>query len=329
MEQVPQADELPVGERSVEQATRKSRSGVQIPGGAAGFAPPLAFRVPEHLDVVDSTNRYLADLVREGLSDGAEVPEGYAVVAEEQSAGRGRLERTWQAPPGSGLLCSIFFRPDLAADELHLTAWAVALAAVSACRETAGIEIALKWPNDLLAATELVSRPGGEAAGSNGAGGEARKVGGMLSEVLGRTLGTAPGNSRGPGGVVVGIGINVNWPCGWPPEETDDEDLASIAATATALNRLAGREIDRWDLARRLLGHAGEENAELGTTPGRRRVASRYRLACSTIGRKVRVQLADESVLGTAVDLDDSGQLVVSTETCLRTISAGDVVHLR
>lgn len=288
----------------------------------------MPFAVPERLTVVDSTNRYLADLARDGLPDRSQVPEGYAVVADRQTKGRGRLSRTWEAPAGTGLLCSILFRPDLAPDQLHLTAWAVALAAVRACREIAGVELVLKWPNDLLARSPAAV-PGGASAEGGGGAGEP-KVAGVLAEVLPRL---ATGASllwpEAPSGVVVGIGINVNWPPDWPPEHTTEEELASIADTATALNRIAGREIDRSELATRLLGHTGEWNARLSSEHGRRSLASQYRLVCSTIGRKVRVQLADESVTGRAVDVDDAGRLVVSNDTCLRTISAGDVVHLR
>ena len=150
-------------------------------GGSPG-GRPVPFAVPEHLEVVDSTNRYLLDLARAGLDDGSEVPEGYAVVAERQSEGRGRLQRRWEAPTGTAVLCSILFRPDLPPEDLHLVPWAVALAALEACREVAGVELAPKWPNDLLAAARG-SLP--ERAASM-AGSEGRKVAGVLSEILRR-----------------------------------------------------------------------------------------------------------------------------------------------
>ena len=68
--------------------------------GGAADGRPVPFLVPERLQVVDSTNRYLVDLARAGLSDGSQVPEGYGVVADHPTAGRGRLSRTWEAPPG-------------------------------------------------------------------------------------------------------------------------------------------------------------------------------------------------------------------------------------
>jgi len=277
-------------------------------GPSAGA--PVPFAVPERLQLVDSTNRYLADLVRAGVVAGSEPPAGYAVVAEQQSAGRGRLDRRWEAPAGSAVLCSILFRPDLAVEQLHLTAWAVALAATQACRETAGVELSIKWPNDLLV---------GE-----------RKLGGILSEIVAAgPSANAPDAPRRPPSVVVGLGLNLNWPSAWPPEGSKDPELASIAAHGAALNRVVGHEIDRDELTAGLLCSAGKWNEELASKEGRLRLSSAYRRSCSTIGREVRVELADETVFGTALDLDDAGCLLVSTGTCLRTIAAGDVVHVR
>src|SRR4051812_27340870 len=109
----------------------------------------------------------------------AGAPEGLAAVADHQTAGRGRLGRAWVAPPGASLLLSVLFRPDLAPERLHLTTAAVALAAAEACEAVAGVLPVLKWPNDLLVGD--------------------RKLAGVLAE------------SRLPA-VVVGIGLNVNWP---------------------------------------------------------------------------------------------------------------------
>jgi BirA family biotin operon repressor/biotin-[acetyl-CoA-carboxylase] ligase len=117
------------------------------------------------LPEVDSTNRYLRDLARAGAAD------GLVVVADHQSAGRGRLGRTWEAPPGGALLVSILFRP---AGPGWLVPAAVALAAADAC----GPEVSIKWPNDLLVGD--------------------RKLAGVLAEA-------------DAGAVVVGIGINVAW----------------------------------------------------------------------------------------------------------------------
>ncbi|HZJ25606.1 MAG TPA: biotin--[acetyl-CoA-carboxylase] ligase [Acidimicrobiia bacterium] len=130
----------------------------------------------EHLDRVDSTNRYVLDAARAGA------PEGLVAVADHQTAGRGRLGRAWMAPPGASLLVSVLLRPEVAPDRLHVCTAAAALAMSDAVGLTAGFVPDLKWPNDLLA--------GG------------RKLAGLLAEV-----------DMGPRAtvraVVVGIGVNV------------------------------------------------------------------------------------------------------------------------
>lgn len=272
--------------------------------GDKGDCPLVVpFAIPERLVEVDSTNRYLADLVRHGLADGQPVPEGYAVVAGHQSAGRGRLSRRWVSPPGSALLCSVLLRPALEPAQLHLGAWAVSLAALRACEDVARVRLSIKWPNDLLARVADGEPP-------------ERKVAGVLSEVVGPAL-------------VVGVGVNVNWPAQWPPSGAADPVLKSIAAGATALNRVAGALVDGEALLARFLRHLSGLSSALRSPSGRHELSSAYRACCSTIGREVLVELADESFTGRALDVDDEGCLIVSTQVCLRTVAAGDLVHLR
>ncbi len=131
----------------------------------------------------DSTNRYLLDEARAGAAG------GLVVVADHQTAGRGRLGRRWEAPAGANLLVSVLLRPSLPIEELHLCTVAMALATRAACSAvTAGAVVpVLKWPNDVMV---------GE-----------RKLAGILAE-------TIPGDG-GSRAVVVGMGLNVAWP---PPE---------------------------------------------------------------------------------------------------------------
>src|SRR5439155_18288114 len=111
-------------------------------GGMASYGYKI-WDVRRHADL-DSTNRQAADLARAGA------PEGVVVVADHQTAGRGRLGRAWEAPPGSSLLMTVLLRPALDAARLHLVTMAVALAAADACAEAAGFAPALQWPNDLV-----------------------------------------------------------------------------------------------------------------------------------------------------------------------------------
>ncbi|MBK5288442.1 MAG: biotin--[acetyl-CoA-carboxylase] ligase [Acidimicrobiia bacterium] len=135
------------------------------------------------LTEVDSTNRYALDEARAGAA------AGLVVVADHQTAGRGRLGRVWVAPPGASLLVSVLLRPDLAPDQRHLVVIAAALAMAEAVHAETGVRAGLKWPNDLLVGD--------------------RKLAGILAEASGDA-------------VVVGIGVNLHW-------EDVPSELAEIA----------------------------------------------------------------------------------------------------
>jgi BirA family transcriptional regulator, biotin operon repressor / biotin---[acetyl-CoA-carboxylase] ligase len=216
--------------------------------------------------------------------DGA--PEGTVVVADFQSAGRGRLDRTWIAPPEASLLCSILLRPDLRLGQLHRCTQVIALAAAAACEQIAGVRPELKWPNDLLVGD--------------------RKLAGVLAEsVLTGTRVDA---------VIVGIGLNVNWPTELPDE----------LAQATALSHhrpSSAPAINRRTLLDALLANI--------TNPAADSLTEQFRSRLATVGQKVRVEVADGFVEGMAVDVLASGELVVDTEGGRRTFAVGDVVHLR
>ena len=146
-------------------------------------ATPARFGDVRWLADTDSTNQYALDRAREGAAD------GLVVVADHQRAGRGRLGRTWSAPPGASLLVSVLLRPELPPDDRHLVVMAAAVAMAEAVAATTGVEAELKWPNDLLVG--------------------ARKLAGILAEASGDA-------------VVVGIGVNLDWP-------EIPEELAEIA----------------------------------------------------------------------------------------------------
>jgi BirA family biotin operon repressor/biotin-[acetyl-CoA-carboxylase] ligase len=199
-------------------------------------------------------------------------------VAEHQTAGRGRLGRTWEAPAGASLLLSILLRPQLEPGRLHLVTAAVALAAADACEQVAGVRPDLKWPNDLLV--------------------DDRKLAGVLAEA------DLPS-------VVVGIGINVNW------GDTD------VPYGGVALDQASGRAVDRDAVLQGLLTALEPRLADWDA------LGSEYRRRCATVGRLVRVELTDETFTGTVADVTDEGHLLVDVGMCIRTVTAGDVVHLR
>jgi BirA family biotin operon repressor/biotin-[acetyl-CoA-carboxylase] ligase len=236
------------------------------------------------LDEVDSTNTYLRDRVRHGD------PAGLVVVADHQTAGRGRLDRRWESPPGANLLTSVLLRPACAPDDLHLCSGAVALAAADACADVAGVEPALKWPNDLLV---------GRA-----------KLAGVLAD--------AEFDGARLAAVVVGIGINVAWP---GPAEAGGTCLDDAGGAA--------QPVDKVVLLERLLEGLAARRPLLDDEAGRYALADEVRRRCATLGQRVRVTLPAGELIGVATAIDDAGRLVVETPSGPRAVSAGDVVHLR
>jgi BirA family transcriptional regulator, biotin operon repressor / biotin---[acetyl-CoA-carboxylase] ligase len=236
------------------------------------------------LDEVGSTNTYVLDQARLGA------PAGLVAVADHQTAGRGRLDRRWESPPGANLLASILLRPGCGNGDVHLCSGAVALAGADACREATGAEPVLKWPNDLLL--------------------DGLKLAGVLAEA----------QFAGPSltAVVVGIGINVAWP---GPAEAGGTCLDDAGGSA--------QPVDRQVLLDHLLGALGPRLALLDEAVGRGILADEVRRRCATIGQEVRVILSREELTGRAAAIDDAGHLVVETTSGPRTVSAGDVVHLR
>ena len=239
-----------------------------------------------------STNRDLLDAAAAGAADGT------VLVAAHQTAGRGRMDRTWTAPPGASLLASVLLRPAVPADRTFLLTLACGVAAIDAVAEVAGVRVGLKWPNDLVA----VDGPDAD-----------RKVAGILAESV-----IADGRVDA---VVVGMGLNVNWPSPLP---------ADLAAIATSLNRLAGREIELDAVLWSWLDHYERELSRLETDVGAA-LLTRVRSLSATIGRTVDVTLPDRTFAGRAVAVDDDGHLVVepSDGGGAVEVTMGDVVHAR
>lgn len=166
-----------------------------------------------HVNSVRETGSTNADLMEMGASG---APDRTVLRADYQSAGRGRLDRTWEAPPGVNLLVSLLFRE--VPSRLHVLTQVVAIAAASVARDECGVDVVLKWPNDLLIGTE--------------------KVAGILAQA-------APVNDAGHiPFVVVGIGCNLGWAppgaaslagAGWKKELTPDEFLHAMLPRIDAL----------------------------------------------------------------------------------------------
>ena len=254
----------------------------------------------ERYDVVSSTN----DVVTGWLRDG--VPEVCVAITDVQTAGRGRGDRTWSAPPGAALLASIGFRPTwLDPEHAWRLAAIVTLTMAEACEVAAGLRagtVQLKWPNDLVA---IDSRSG-----------EVRKVSGVLGETDG--LGTKEARA------VIGIGVNADWkPEDFPPE---------LATTMTSIAELApGQVIDREVIIHVFLERLEKATAQLraGTFP-----ADAWRTRQLTNGVPVRLEWPDgRSETVSALDVDtDSGALLVGElggGGQQRTVLVGEIQHLR
>ena len=240
------------------------------------------------LDIVETTGSTNADLLTRH-SAGEDI-DGAVLIAEHQSAGRGRNGRAWSTPPRSQIALSV----GIAARDVPTTAWGwvpllTGVAVVEAVRATSGVEANLKWPNDVLV---------GEG-----------KLAGILAEVA------APDPV-----IVVGLGLNVTLTA----EEAPDPRATSLLMLgSTMLDRsaLLGAvlaeltvRIDRWR-------SAGGPDATL---------VADYRRRSVTLGTRVRALLpGDREIIGVATDLDESGQLSIDTGAHTVTVSAGDITHLR
>ncbi|WP_323793951.1 biotin--[acetyl-CoA-carboxylase] ligase [Nocardioides sp.] len=245
----------------------------------------------EVADELPSTNAVAAARAREGA------PDGLVVVADHQRAGRGRLDRTWESPAGTSVTFSLLLRPTAPTRSWPwiplLTGYAVDKALKALWGTEAGVPaVGVKWPNDVLI---------GE-----------RKVAGILVERIDTPDGPA---------AVVGVGINVGL----------REDELPVPH-ATSLEIELARPVDRTDVLVDVLSAIREafDAWEAGGESRNARLAESYAAACVTVGRTVRVDLPDGSVLvGVATGIDADGQLLVDADGGVRAVAAGDVVHVR
>jgi BirA family biotin operon repressor/biotin-[acetyl-CoA-carboxylase] ligase len=240
---------------------------METPGATPSPAEPPTWPAGWHVQVVDETGSTNADLLAAAVVG---APDRTVLAARHQTAGRGRLDRTWVAPPGVNLLVSLLFTD--VQHVPHVLTQKIGVAAIVACERVANAKPTLKWPNDLLL--------------------DDRKLAGVLAQstfVDGRQA------------VVVGIGVNVGWA---PPDAArlgDEIDpLRVLAALLTAFDELPAV------------------------------IAGEYRSRLDTLGRSVRVELADGVLEGRAVDVEPDGRLLVLDECGItHRVDTGDVVHLR
>lgn len=261
--------------------------------------------VLHRLDVVDSTGSTNTDLAAAFTAEPVAWPEISVHATDFQSAGRGRLERTWQAPPRSSLAVSILFRPapggaTAPEDAYGWLSMLCATALATALRETAGVQAELKWPNDVIVS--------------------GRKVAGVLAQLV-----PAP---DGPPAVVVGAGVNVTLGRDELPVPTATSLLLEEATTLDTTVLLTGYLRQAASLYTGFLRTGGRAGEPIGGGPSlRERVSG----TMSTIGAPVRAELPGGATLeGTAVGLEPDGALaVLAADGTTNVVHAGDVVHLR
>lgn len=256
--------------------------GARIEAGLA--RSPVPYRIMVY-ETVPSTNELAASLARAGA------PEGTVVLADAQTAGRGRGGRPWFSPPGVNLYLSVVLRPHLAPRETGVFSFVASLALADAIREL-GLQPAIKWPNDLLL--------------------RRRKVAGTLVEVA--VTGMAVEH------VVLGLGVNVN-----VDRDTLRAGLGEAAQSATSLAIELGRPVDRVELATSLLGALAEWvviHREQGSEPLRRA----WEALDIVTGRRVVVRQDGVLIEGRARGVDADGHLEVEdTRGHRHRVTSGEV----
>ncbi len=229
---------------------------------------------------VTSTNDVAKRMARQGA------PAGTTVIADEQTAGRGRMARTWFAPRGSSLLLSVVLRPSLEPDQLPQLLMASALATARAIEDSTGLPVGLKWPNDIIL--------------------RGKKAGGILIEagLTGQRLDFA----------VTGIGLNVNLDVTLIPE---------ITRTATSISMELGSPLSRLKLLAALLGLLETEYKQLesGRSPQERWAARLTRL-----GERVEVETPWGTESGQMEGVNTGGALILRrSDGTVARITVGDV----
>lgn len=233
----------------------------------AGLRTQFVARNIVYKPQVDSTNELAKRLAAR------RVPEGTLVMAEEQRAGKGRRGRRWLAQPGTSLLMSYVFYPQLAPREATRLTMAASWAAAEAIQQVSGLEVRLKWPNDILV--------------------KGKKAGGVLTEagITGEYLDYA----------VVGVGINVN---------ARMADFPDLADSAISLMEARGSPVSRLELLWAFATHWEEGYGSARDCGG---IQSKWAARLETLGKLVAIDVGNRTISGLAEAVDENGALQLRT----------------
>ncbi|HYA11769.1 MAG TPA: biotin--[acetyl-CoA-carboxylase] ligase [Thermodesulfovibrionales bacterium] len=238
-------------------------------------------------ETVSSTNTIAAELAEKDEVEGA------VVIADRQERGRGRLGRCWVSPPGVNIYMSILLRPEIEPKHMTLITIMDAIACTLALRRVTGLNVTIKWPNDLMVSD--------------------KKLGGILTEMriaLNRTK-----------YAVTGIGINVNM---------DSDALPDIIKdVATSVKMETGMLHSRPEIIIEILNEIDHWYRIL-KEKRKMELLSQWKELTSTLGRKVKIILGKETLTGVAESIDSEGMLVVKLPSgASRVIRDGDLTILR
>jgi len=245
--------------------------------GDSLFSKNMVFR-----ETVNSTNVLAKELALTGA------PDGTIVLAEEQTAGKGRMGRSWLSPGYKDILCSLLLRPALPVNQVFVLTMILAVAVIDGIRARTSLHMMIKWPNDLYI--------------------DRKKLGGILTE-FSQKHGLVEH-------VILGLGLNVNW----MPEEEE-----GLLNPATSILKETGRVVSRNELVAEILTRFDEYYRDVLT--GRiEYVYERWNALSLVLGQEVYIQSQGEEVEGTALRIDQEGAMIIRrTDGREQRILSGDV----
>ena len=236
---------------------------------------------------VGSTNDVLRELIGDGLAS-----DGAVVVSDSQTAGRGRFGRKWFSPAGRNLYLSALFCPEISPQKFSVFTFLASCALVEVFSGY-GVDAAIKWPNDILV--------------------DGKKISGVLTE-----LGTSDGSVDY---LVIGIGVNLNW-----PEEFIRREMEDVSEKTTSLSALLGEEVSRESFCAELINALDRFYGEFRRS-GTREIVDIWTERWGFLGKEISVDVSGEVISGVVERVDATGFLYLRTdEGDLRKVVTGDTV---